>query len=109
MTDLAAALKEESKAPPKKKPTKAAKKAKKPAAKKGVFRTPIKREAGGAKGYGYVGSTVYQFPKAGRTFRKAIYFREDEWEALRQLAEDRQESVTQIVREAVRGHLNIGE
>jgi hypothetical protein len=48
-------------------------------------------------------STVY---KSG-LLRKTAYFYEDEWEAIRKAAFDRDVSYTDVIREAVRVYLNI--
>ena len=50
-------------------------------------------------------STVY---KSG-LLRKTAYFYEDEWEAIRKAAYDRDVSYTDIIREAVRAYLNVSD
>lgn len=63
--------------------------------------------ANGRKGQGPRGgtSTVY---KSG-LLRKTAYFYEEEWEAIRKAAYDRNVSYTDILREAVRSYLSISD
>jgi len=107
MEDLAAALRQPAKKKPaaKKRVVKGRKKAAK-RAKVAHKSTIAPSEFGLGEGSGV---TAYYFPKSGQLYRKSVYFRADEWDAIKREAKASGESVTSIVRDAVRSHLKLGK
>lgn len=52
-------------------------------------------------------STIHRFPRAGIMRRKTIYLAVEEWDAIEEEQQERLQSATRIIRDAVRDHLGL--